>query len=68
MRITDIQTHIRLALLDLGRTPHVELPRNREALKAQLQMLRIEQANSPTSKMRGDLKTKLLAGGHDGKG
>lgn len=61
MRIQDTQIEIRLALLDLGRDPHVKLPTKRAPLEAMRDLLRIEQARSQKSKLRQDIKDARLA-------
>lgn len=43
MTAADIKTHIRLALLSLGRDPYEKLPREKAALDARLRLLRLEQ-------------------------
>lgn len=61
MRFKDIEIEVRLALLDLGRDPHVKLPRTRADLDAMRVSLRIEQAMSQTSKLRPEIKAARLA-------
>jgi hypothetical protein len=43
MTRSDLCIHIRLALLSLGRDPHEKLPREKAALEAKFDLLRIEQ-------------------------
>lgn len=61
MTNASLKIHIRLALHDLGRDAHQKLPRQKAALKAMLSILRIEQANSKTSKLSDDIKASVLA-------
>ena len=59
MKIEYMKINIRLALLDLGRDPHVKLPDNRAKLETMWNQLRLEQANDPDSKLRDDIKKQI---------
>lgn len=61
MRLSDTKIEIRLAMLDLGRDPHVKLPTKRAPLEAMRDVLRIEQARSTKSKLRPEIKAARLA-------
>jgi hypothetical protein len=61
MTLESTRVEIRLALHDLGRDAYQRLPRQRAALEAMLQILRIEQANSPRSNLRDDIKAAIRA-------
>lgn len=61
MKIADIKIEIRIALADLGRDPYQSLPRQRAALIAMRNVLRIEQARSRKSALRSDIKAARLA-------